>query len=35
MGDSLLKATEESFKDFDYSINVKVPPLGTLVLKVK
>lgn len=35
MGDSLLKATEESFKDFDYSISVKVPPLGTLVLKVK
>ncbi|MDK0573053.1 1,4-alpha-glucan branching protein GlgB [Clostridium perfringens] len=35
MGDSILKATEESFKDFDYSISVKVPPLGTLVLKVK
>ncbi len=35
MGDSILKAKEESFKDFDYSINVKVPPLGTLVLKVK
>ncbi|ABG84928.1 1,4-alpha-glucan branching enzyme [Clostridium perfringens ATCC 13124] len=35
MGDSILKATEESFKDFDYSIIVKVPPLGTLVLKVK
>lgn len=34
-GDSILKATEESFKDFDYSISVKVPPLGTLVLKVK
>ena len=35
MGDSILKAKEESFKDFDYSISVKVPPLGTLVLKVK
>ncbi|MEQ6929147.1 1,4-alpha-glucan branching protein GlgB [Clostridium perfringens] len=35
MGDSILKATEESFKDFDYSISVKVPPLGTLILKVK
>lgn len=35
MEDSILKATEESFKDFDYSISVKVPPLGTLVLKVK
>lgn len=35
MGDSILKATEESFKDFDYSISVKVPPLGALVLKVK
>lgn len=35
MGDSILKAREESFKDFDYSISVKVPPLGTLVLKVK
>lgn len=35
MGDSILKATEESFNDFDYSISVKVPPLGTLVLKVK
>ncbi|BAB81294.1 1,4-alpha-glucan branching protein GlgB [Clostridium perfringens] len=35
VGDSILKATEESFKDFDYSISVKVPPLGTLVLKVK
>ncbi|EJT5935610.1 1,4-alpha-glucan branching protein GlgB [Clostridium perfringens] len=35
MGDSILKATEESFKDFDYSISVKVPPLGTLVSKVK
>lgn len=35
MGYSILKATEESFKDFDYSISVKVPPLGTLVLKVK
>lgn len=35
MGDSILKATEESFKDFDYSISVKVPTLGTLVLKVK
>ena len=35
MGDSILKATEESFKDFDYSISVNVPPLGTLVLKVK
>ena len=35
MGDSILKATEESFKDFDYSISVKVRPLGTLVLKVK
>ncbi|MCX0403928.1 1,4-alpha-glucan branching protein GlgB [Clostridium perfringens] len=35
MGDSILKAIEESFKDFDYSISVKVPPLGTLVLKVK
>ncbi|PWX06122.1 1,4-alpha-glucan branching enzyme [Clostridium perfringens] len=35
MGDSILKATEESFKNFDYSISVKVPPLGTLVLKVK
>ncbi|HAT4338045.1 TPA: 1,4-alpha-glucan branching protein GlgB [Clostridium perfringens] len=35
MGDSILKATEESFKDFNYSISVKVPPLGTLVLKVK
>ncbi|MDK0914403.1 1,4-alpha-glucan branching protein GlgB [Clostridium perfringens] len=35
MGDSILKATEESFKDFDYSISVKVPPFGTLVLKVK
>lgn len=35
MGDSILKATEESFKDFDYSISVKVPPLGTLVLKLK
>ncbi|WP_415300975.1 1,4-alpha-glucan branching protein GlgB [Clostridium perfringens] len=35
IGDSILKATEESFKDFDYSISVKVPPLGTLVLKVK
>lgn len=35
MGDSILKATEESFKDLDYSISVKVPPLGTLVLKVK
>ena len=35
MGDSILKATEESFRDFDYSISVKVPPLGTLVLKVK
>ncbi|MDK0613293.1 1,4-alpha-glucan branching protein GlgB [Clostridium perfringens] len=35
MGDNILKATEESFKDFDYSISVKVPPLGTLVLKVK
>ena len=35
MGDSIIKATEESFKDFDYSISVKVPPLGTLVLKVK
>lgn len=35
MGDSILKAREERFKDFDYSISVKVPPLGTLVLKVK
>lgn len=35
MGDSILKAREESFKDFDYSISIKVPPLGTLVLKVK
>lgn len=35
MGDNILEATEESFKDFDYSINVKVPPLGTLVLKLK
>lgn len=35
MGDIILKAKEESFKDFDYSISVKVPPLGTLVLKVK
>lgn len=35
MGDSILKAKEERFKDFDYSISVKVPPLGTLVLKVK
>lgn len=35
IGDSILKATEESFKDFDYSISVKVPPLGTLVLKLK
>ena len=35
MGDSILKAKEKSFKDFDYSISVKVPPLGTLVLKVK
>lgn len=35
MGDSILKAKEESFKDFNYSISVKVPPLGTLVLKVK
>lgn len=35
MGDIIVKATEESFKDFDYSISVKVPPLGTLVLKVK
>ncbi|MDK0795703.1 1,4-alpha-glucan branching protein GlgB [Clostridium perfringens] len=35
MGDSILKAKEESFKDFDYSISVKVPPLGTLALKVK
>ena len=35
MGDSILKAKEESFKDFDYSISVKIPPLGTLVLKVK
>ena len=35
MGDNILKAKEESFKDFDYSISVKVPPLGTLVLKVK
>ncbi|MDK0926407.1 1,4-alpha-glucan branching protein GlgB [Clostridium perfringens] len=35
MGDSILKAAEESFKDFDYSISVKVPPLGTLILKVK
>lgn len=35
MGDSILKAKEESFKNFDYSISVKVPPLGTLVLKVK
>ncbi|HAT4364390.1 TPA: 1,4-alpha-glucan branching protein GlgB [Clostridium perfringens] len=33
--DGILKATEESFKDFDYSISVKVPPLGTLVLKLK
>lgn len=35
MGNSILKAKEESFKDFNYSISVKVPPLGTLVLKVK
>ncbi len=35
MGDSILKAREERFKDFDYSISIKVPPLGTLVLKVK
>lgn len=35
MGDNILEATEESFKDFDYSINVKVPPLGTLVLKLQ
>lgn len=35
IGDGILKATEESFKDFDYSISVKVPPLGTLVLKLK
>lgn len=35
MGDNILEATEESFKDFDYLINVKVPPLGTLVLKLK
>ncbi len=35
IGDNILEATEESFKDFDYSINVKVPPLGTLVLKLK
>ncbi len=35
MGDNILEAKEESFKDFDYSINVKVPPLGTLVLKLK
>ncbi|GAA0066330.1 1,4-alpha-glucan branching protein GlgB [Clostridium perfringens] len=35
MGDNILEAKEESFKEFDYSINVKVPPLGTLVLKLK
>ncbi len=35
MGDSILKAREERFKDFDYSVSIKVPPLGTLVLKVK
>lgn len=35
MGDNVLKATKENFKEFDYSISVKVPPLGTLVLKLK
>lgn len=35
MGSTIIKAKEEKFKDFDYSIKVKVPPLGTLVLKLK
>lgn len=35
MGSTIIKAKEEKFKDFDYSIKVKVPPLGTLVLTLK
>ena len=35
LGEVYLKPKEETFKEFKYSIRVKVPPLGALILKAK